>query len=135
MPAACLGTGCADGYRGQLCQYCVPGYYKTAASCAICPPTLASIIAGVTIALIVALILSCCYRDKLNVFFNGGIAIVDGKPEPVTGFSNLVSATLLGDLWQRMILLNQLSLLSLPPAFQNLVRLYSHCAPRWLPPS
>jgi hypothetical protein len=67
------------------------------------------------------IIIAYFVRRSLKLFASGGDAIVDSREERVVGVSKLATATLLGDLWQRLVLLNQLNLVSLPPGFLSLL--------------
>jgi hypothetical protein len=129
LPTACLGKKCADGSTGLQCETCLSGYYKTIAGCAPCSSSLIGGIIIVPVVFICLVTLACVFRRNLKLFISGGVVTnangsvtrdANGDEVRVVGVSALATTTLLGDLWQRLVLLHQLNLVSLPPEFLEL---------------
>ncbi len=121
LPAACLGASCADGSSGLQCETCLSGFFKSATGCTPCSASLASGLVIVPAVFAGLVVVAYFVRRSLKLFASGGKAFVDGREESVVGVSNLATVTLLGDLWQRLVLLHQLNLVSLPPGFLSLL--------------
>ncbi len=121
LPTACLGASCAEGATGLQCETCLSGFFKSAAGCKPCSASLASGLIIVPAVFASLVVVAYFARHRLKLFASGGDAVVDGKEQRFVGVSKLATATLLGDLWQRLVLLHQLNLVSLPPGFLSLL--------------
>jgi hypothetical protein len=121
LPNMCLGTRCASGSSGLLCETCLTGYYKTEDGCAPCSTFLKFVfIIPISLVFAIGVIVYLC-RTTLKKLFLGDAT----NNPPILGILNLSSTDLFRDLYQRLILLSSLNLISLPLFFRDFTKIFS----------
>jgi sugar lactone lactonase YvrE len=127
LPNMCLGKRCASGSSGLLCETCVAGYYKNEDGCAPCTTSVSVVIGLCMVAFMILLFFRLFIGNQVSVLLFGGVSIyeVHGSKQEVSGILNLSTTSLFRDLYQRLVLLSSLNLISLPLFFRDFTKIFS----------
>ena len=74
-PQACDGCGCSDGYIGELCQTCAPGFFADNNECIQCPDNIPIVVASLLVSILILGIL-LYFLTKRLINYSGFASIM-----------------------------------------------------------